>query len=251
MNKRAKNNYPPDALFRLLKRSNADVVQFLWQNITIGLLIAVISLTSCDTKVESITPEDSYHPTFSLPIGEEQISLNEFIEGSELLPVPPENLNPDDSYFESGGIYYPTPVTYDTSIQRSFSLDQAQDYIKDATQIMFRTNCINYSHAAIAMQFYFLDGVNPLPADSLYSAGPLLIPGGAVNSDGTVTPSEKWRQDETFTQDRINGILNTTSLRIAIHFEFPQESGVVQLSDSTLFWLQLGLRIGLDINPNE
>lgn len=251
MNKRDRNKYPQGALFRLLKRSSAVVVQFLSQNTTIGLFIAVFTFASCDTKVESITPEDSYRPTFSLPVGEEQVSLDEFIEDNQLLPVPPENINPDDSYFESGGIYYPTPVTYNTIIERSFSLDQAQDYIEEATQIMFRTNCINYSHAAIAMQFYFLDGINPSPVDSLFSAGPLLIPGGAVNADGTVTPSEKWRQDETFTPERINGILNTTNLRIAIHFEFPQESGVVHLSDSTLFWLQLGLRIGLDINPNE
>jgi hypothetical protein len=251
MNKKARNNYPPGALFRLLKRSNAGVVQFRLQNISIGLLIAVLVLSACDYKVESITPEDSYHPTFSLPIGEEQISLDEFIQDNQLLPIPPENINPDDSYFETGGIYYPTPVAYDTIIQRSFSLDQAQDYIKEATQVMFRTNCINYSHAAIAMQFYFLEDGNPWPTDSLYSAGPLLIPGGTVKTDGSVTPSEKWRQDETFSPERINGILNTTNLRIAIHFEFPQDNGVVHLNDSTLFWLQLGLRISLDINPNE
>lgn len=239
--------------FRFINLNQINISKWLLFRLSVIcvlFLMVQILFTACNYNVDSISPETSYKPSISLPLGVFTISPDDLIENSNLKPVLPDTFSVPANLFELYGLVYKTPVDYDTIIRRDFSLSDLTDYMDDVTQLMFRVNSINSSHADIALQVYFLDDYQRI-VDSIFAKGALWIPAGSVKADGTISPAKQWRQDEYFSQQRILDVVNTTRLQIVVKFKFPTKGEQVRFDETKLLWIQLALRGGVDLDVNE
>jgi hypothetical protein len=250
MNRKIENDKSLIPQFRFF-----DLTSFLYSfrrywSVYLAFIVVLAGVAGCNYTIESIVVEKSYHPSFSIPLLEVNVTGDDLIDDLQLKPVLPDTLTSPAGLFELYGLSYKTPANYNTVIVRDFSLSDFEEYMDDVTRLMFRVNVTNYTHGRVKMQVYFHEDNGSLPIDSLFAAGPLQVSGGTIK-DKSIVHFESLRNDEEFSHSRIMALSNCTSIKITLFVYFPQDAVAVQLNEASAVNVQVALRTGIDIDPNE
>ena len=83
-----------------------------------------------------------------------------------------------------------------------FNLSAMDGYLDSANQILFRLNIRNGFPDEVLAQAYFLNASNEA-IDSMFSEGPLLLPGGSPIDEGAQMNPFHVREDAIFSRERI------------------------------------------------
>ena len=218
-----------------------------WKGVCIVLLITQFGCYRWD--VETVNT-GNYQPELALPIGEFDISVEDLINKEDLNAVDPDTISDGMLLLRYKDTYYGAPSSYDTTITLNFNLRLKNDYQEYIKYLIVRSNFINYSHASTFCQVYFKTIDNEI-FDSLFIDGPINIKAGSINSNGSIKKVELLRNDEFFDRERIDRLIEGAMVDVKTTFEFSQEDPVIWYTSDHLMWIQLGMRIGLDIETDQ
>lgn len=215
------------------------------------IYLFILSTSACQYNTIDSVESVNYQPEVALPIGVFNITIEQIIESEGLEIVDPDSIPPDASSIQYGDYHYEGPVSFDTIITTNFNIGTSDEIIEYIRLLVVRSNFINYSHAAASCQVYFKAFDTAHAFDSLFLEGPLLINTGSVRSNGTIKKFELLRNDEWFDEDRIHRLMEMYEVDIKLSYQFQQLPGeVIRYQSGELMWMQLGTRIGLDIETN-
>ncbi|MBN2166383.1 MAG: hypothetical protein JW717_08920 [Marinilabiliaceae bacterium] len=205
---------------------------------------------SCDLfKVETIETVPA-KPEIAVPLVELNVSIQNIIDQYNLESVSPDTISSDLNVINYEGFTYIFPKQIDTSYLYSVELQRDGEFWNRIEYIVIRSNFTNYSNADALIQLYFYNRYDIIPFDSLYSSGPIKIEKGKKNIDLTVQKRDFFRIDEFIDYQKINRFLDLSKIGVSVNFQFEQgESSVVYKSDP-LLWMQIGCRIGLNIETD-
>jgi len=216
------------------------------RTIWLVLLIATLAFPACvDDNFTDIDTSITYDANFSLPLGNSNPTLGDFLDTINLIPIPPWVDRDTVSFFLYDSIYYYSPGRITLTVSGYFSLDPFENDTVQITSLMFRNNAVNAIPAQFDQQLYFTDSTGAI-IDSLYSV-PLTIEPALIDSEGNVTATyEIWKFDTYLSEDMINNISNTYNVRISTEFIIPDSSqGTVPFYSSQEIWMQVGIRVGI------
>jgi hypothetical protein len=215
-------------------------------------ILSVLMVACSLSDIQEITLEDKLKAEFSLPIGRVTFTVDEMITRNGLFPVLPDTFSSPANLFIYEGRYYQFPVQWKVTEVTEFNLKPLAKNLNDIYYLIVRVNCVNHSPALISTQLYLRENDDDLPVDSVFSGGDLMIKGGEVDKNNVVIPFYLLRHDEAFSQERVQELDNVSNLDVRVVFDFPEElSPPISFEPATLFELQIGIRTGVEGDPNE
>ncbi len=220
------------------------------------LSIFSIVLSSCvDENLTNIQENTLINPEYSVPVGKTEIVLEELVEeyDSDLVEII-DTLNIPDSVltFLYNQVSYYSPLVFEYSTFHDYdfsSVTEEMDYIKN---LMFRINVHNGVPAELWIQVYFLNEDN-IEVDSLFNNGWFVLDAATTDDSGQVTQAaEQFKQDINFSEEEINMLKLVRRIRVDAELHLEKLSGkkIRYFSEQT-FWLQMGLRVELEVPLDE
>jgi hypothetical protein len=219
-----------------------------------AILIALI-LTACiKDKIAEITDNSYYTPNYSLPIGSHDFTMEKFIASypAELILVP-DTATIDDTvnllYYDS--LFFENPGHFDLLIDEPFDFSTYTSNLDYITSLMFRTNCKNGVPGKVSLQLYFLNASGTI-IDSLYENSWLTVDPAKTSSDGIVTENHEQQNDSYLTDTMIARLPDVASILIFARLEIENFTTTqINYFSNQNFWVQLGIRVQLEIPLNE
>lgn len=220
----------------------------------IFFMSAVLSTACYDKDLVDLEEEIYYHPEYSIPLGKDEMDMAFMVEEyfGDLIEIVDTLSLPDSLHvFFYNYLYYFGPTIFEFESFESIDLSTIED-LDYITSAMIRTNSINRIPANIFAQVYFLD-FSLQVIDSLYKDNWLEIKAAEVDSVGKVIESsELWKKDVELSEEFILRIPDIAYVRTETYVvleNFVNTS--IQYIDEQDIWIQLALRIKLDLPLHE
>ncbi|MBN2524043.1 MAG: hypothetical protein JXB24_12290 [Bacteroidales bacterium] len=189
-----------------------------------------------------------YNPTFSVPIGPLNYTLddimppealeNQIIDTSTVGDSIPLIIYNSSLFFENPGL------GFDTLFTGAMNFSSISPDMEYAQSLMFRINYANEIPANLAIQMYFY--IDNQLVDSLFENGSFWVAQALQIPDGITTIPFSGREEQYVDSTRIQNMMQVTNFELAIHVETYRE-GLDQIRVYSYygFDLQLAMRAEL------
>lgn len=171
--------------------------------ILISLLITVAFFSACMKDKPETFPENLvWNPELAFPIGMDSLGMN-------------AESGFDTTLFEldplTGWPLWVNEVEIIMEGSVDFDISAMEGYLDSARQILFRLNIRNGFPDETLAQAYFLDASSEA-IDSMFSDGPLVLPGGTPIGVGAQIIPSHIRKDAIFSRERILPLEDATEI---------------------------------------
>ncbi|QQS52521.1 MAG: hypothetical protein IPM71_07245 [Bacteroidota bacterium] len=217
---------------------------------TFVLLLLLLFFVSACIKDDIAQIEENLiiTPTYSIPVGTKGFTFEELMEKENLDTLLSDTLAPPDSVFIYHNSPYQIPPTgyFDTLLLYYFDFSTVQQWVDDATYLMFRLNIENEIPSEMLVQTSFLDIDGNILFNILTPPGLTLLPS---TPDGPYILSPY--DTEALTLEEIQSLPSARFVQTYVRVLLQnQTTGVVYLPEEYMN-VQMGIRIGLEKNLGE
>lgn len=214
----------------------------------LSTLVLFGMFTSCvDNNVANLDNSLIFTPEYSVPIGFGEFTMADAIASPGFDTIPADTANWSDSlYFEYDSNYYylPTDAIFDTILHDDFDFSLIGNWLDNATYLMFRMNLDNGIPGDVLLQVAFLD-INNTIVFVLFDNSGIEIPAATTNSSS-------FRQNDTYLSlEEINSLRDVRQINVYIRLNIENLAKGVSYSPDQFFKFQMGLQVGLLMDPNE
>lgn len=217
------------------------------RNLLIVLLLFA-TLACVKDKINSIENNISLSPSYSLPIGSTSFDLESMMGSPGFDTIPADTTLHADSSFTYDSVAYLLPEQgyFDTVFIENYSFSNTGDWVNQTTYLMFRLNIENAIPSEILLQVSFLDdGQNTL--FSLFEMPGLLVPPAQNGNSVIISPYDT----DPLTEDEIVSIPYVQYVQTTVYLGVQSTSTGTVYMPEQYFDVQMGFRIGLDLETSE
>lgn len=225
-------------------------------NSYVQIFLVSALLTGCvKEKITEVVDSSYYKPSYSLPVGSSYFTMEEFQTEYPyvLIPVPDTNgMGTSVDYFYFDSLFYENVEYFELTTDYPFQLSDYTENAESITSLTFRLNCINGLPGKVSAQVYFISGSGFI-IDELFQDGWLTIDAAETDSEGMVTNStDDFKNDVTLSEQLIASLSLVSYIRVVVRLETENFStSKIRYYSNQQIWVQLGLRISLEIPLNE
>ncbi len=215
-------------------------------------IACIVGLNSCiDKEKFNLDNNTLYHPEFSIPLGKTEFLMEDYEDVlGGFIQIQDTIIPTDTTAFFYENEFYQLPGVITTRHKEPFSLNMSEDNSDYIKSLMFRTNVLNEIPTEMSLQIYFVN-INEDTIASLFDE-PLEIEAAIVNGEGEIIEIAKEREDTFFDEYEIDDIIETKWIIIETNvYLCNNPDGFTNFYSYQTLTVQLGARIGIEINTNE
>lgn len=212
------------------------------------LIFFAVLLYSCyDKDILNIENKIVFTPEYAVPVGSDSFIMEDIVTAASFDTIPADSSHWHDSIiFQYNDRYYylPPDAWFDTVLVKEFNFAQIQEWLDRATYLMFRLNLQNAIPGNVVSQIEFLN-INNDPLFSLFNDPGLHVPPGDVETPAIL------QEDVYLSEEEMDMLKSVVRIRIYFRIYIDDISSGVSYYPDQNFILQLGLRVGLELNAND
>jgi hypothetical protein len=212
------------------------------------LVFATLFTAACLDDFNRYNDPVLYTPTYSIPIGPLNYSLEDIMPpGSLDFPIMDTSLIGDSIplIIYNDTLFFENPKTgYDTMFTGPMDLSSISPNMEYTQSLMFRMNYSNEIPTDMGVQLYFYIGAQLV--DSLFEDGAFLISQAIPEINGNNTIPYTGREDIYVDSTRIDNLLQVNNFLLSIHIDtYQEDQDIIHLYSRFGFDLQLAVRVNL------
>ncbi len=148
----------------------------------LSFILTVILVASCiDRDILNISDSLQLHSSYSMPIGPFDYDINNYLGSLDTATFP----WPDSLYYND--VLYPNPLpAVNFTSKDTFAFNMIPESAGKVRSIEFVIPVSNGYPTEVVAQVYFLANGSPVPVDSVFQDGPVVVPAAEVDDEGVV-----------------------------------------------------------------
>ncbi|MFO7933521.1 MAG: hypothetical protein R6U78_05515 [Bacteroidales bacterium] len=220
-----------------MNTNNRDRCRMAFHAIWIVLLLAAGRGCLKDAP-ETLPGTFLWNPEIALPLGEASFGMNGE-SGFDTLLLRPDPVTGWPEWVDEAEIYLQGTMDFD--------LSRITDNPDLLNRILFRVNIHNGFPDRMLAQAYFTDPGNNF-IDSLFAAGPILVPAGTIRNKGETIVPATVQEDAIFEKERIGPLRDATGILMHATLLNPDpDTALIPYYPSYGFDVQVGAMIDVSI----